>query len=356
MARQSLPPTNWAMPLGRRFYATQVGIWLVFAVGSYASYYYAVAEEYRIGMLRWDVVRLVTGILITSGIAHCIVRTLERGARPKRVVVLSLVSSVPLAGGWLLLLFAIGRMVGRGRRMPDRYIAPWLVEHSMILLAWTACFLAIVLWRRSIALERETFAIRDRAQRAKLEALSHQLRPHFLFNSLNSLRSLIDADNERAREMVTRLSEFLRYTVQSGPGDMVSLGEEIEALERYLDVERERFEDSLDFALDVSADAARTRVPELLLLPLVENAVTHGLTHTREDIEILLDARVSDDRLQIRVSNRGTLDPVSSNGAGTGLENVRRRLELHYPGDHRLSIDEEGDRVTAHLDLPVQTA
>ena len=336
--------------------AFQVVVWVVYGAIGYAFWYFAVEPEKRLGMLRWEIVRLTGGILLTTLIAHVVVRLLERGVRPRLLAGFALGSSVLLAGPWLLLILGVGWALGRGRGMPARAVGPWMTENGVVLLAWTAGFLAILFWRRSLALERESFAMRDLAQQAKLEALTYQLHPHFLFNSLNSLRALIDDDNPRAREMVTRLAEFLRYAVRSRPGEFVELGREVEALERYLDIERQRFDEQLAFELYVEPAASQVRVPELLLLPLIENAVTHGLAETSGRIEVFLEARRRGERLDLRISNSGTLGAVSSNGAGVGLDNVRRRLELHYPDDHELSIRQEGGRVTACLDLPVEAS
>jgi two-component system LytT family sensor kinase len=209
---------------------------------------------------------------------------------------------------------------------------------------------------------RATAAARD----AQLQMLAYQLNPHFLFNTLNSLRALIDEDRLRAREMVTALSRFLRYAIVERPMHLSPLGEEVEALEGYLAIESIRFEDRLDVAVDVSAEAAACLVPAFLLNPLVENALKHGVPDGGTGpLRVRVAGRIAaPDRLVLTVENTGQLAPSAMDGAHpagddtasdrtqVGLRNVRARLIHLYPDAHHFTITQKGDWVRVVVDVP----
>jgi hypothetical protein len=236
------------------------------------------------------------------------------------------------------------------------------VYNTLTLLAWSMLYMAL-LYRGALREQRE-HALRaaTQAREAQLQMLAYQLNPHFLFNALNSIRAMIDEDRARAREMVTQLAVFLRYSLLERPLHLAPLGEEVETLRGYLAIESIRFEDRLEVRIEVDPRAAECFVPAFLLNPLVENALKHG---DGEPLHVRLHARVAGDRLRIRVENSGSLaageapareprDGADGRllGGGIGLRNVRARLGHHFPGDHRLEIEERGGWVAASLDVP----
>lgn len=203
---------------------------------------------------------------------------------------------------------------------------------------------------------RDAQASRDLVRSARLEALQYQVRPHFLFNLLNTLAYLIRTDPMRARELTLDLSEFLRYTL-ADPNEQTSLGAEIEQLERYIDLERARFGEGLRFKVDCAEDLRdQILVPPLILQPLVENAIRHGAREGKVEVRIevvLREPSSQPDTLVIRVLDDGPGPPAASerekevrrSGArgsdargGVGLQNVRERLERFYRGRARLEL------------------
>jgi signal transduction histidine kinase len=194
---------------------------------------------------------------------------------------------------------------------------------------------------------------------AQLAALKMQIHPHFLFNTLNSIAALLHEDVEAADRMITRLSDFLRITLQSSATSVVTLGEELVFLQAYLDIERVRFADRLMVEMTIAPDVMDAQVPNLILQPLVENAVRHGISKQIAMGHLQIDARRRDERLLIRIDDNGPGKP-NGNGSskqrptgGVGLANTRARLEQFY-GDFEFDIVNRTDRdgTTVILNVP----
>jgi len=205
------------------------------------------------------------------------------------------------------------------------------------------------------------------ARDAQLRMLSYQLNPHFLFNTLNSIRALINEDRQRAREMVTALSGYLRYALVERPLHVALLEEEVASVRGYLAIEQVRFEERLDARMEIEPAALRCEVPAFLLNPLVENALKHGAAGTAgAPLVLRVAARlVEPDRLRLVVENTGGWDggrtPAAAAGesddglpGGIGLANVRARLAALYPAEHRIEIEEADGRVRVVVELPAR--
>jgi LytS/YehU family sensor histidine kinase len=206
--------------------------------------------------------------------------------------------------------------------------------------------------------EQELRASRLEAElaRAELQALRRQLHPHFLFNTLNAISALMHRDVKAADLMLARLSEFLRTAIESDGAQEVALGRELELLERYLEIEKVRFRDRLTVRMDVAPDALSARVPSLVLQPLVENSIRHGIGN-RRGAGVLEVRAVRDDgslRLSVRDNGVGMSDAAVE---GVGLSNTRARLEQLYGPHHTFelrNIPEGGLEVT--LAIPFRPA
>ncbi len=190
------------------------------------------------------------------------------------------------------------------------------------------------------------------AREAELRALRAQLNPHFLFNSLNSINALVASDPEGARRMCEGLGDFLRRTLALGARDDVALGEELELVDRYLGIERVRFGERLRVRHDCAPEALACRVPPLLLQPLVENAVKHGVAALVEGGTIVIRARLAGGRLVLTVENPVDRDAPARSGANLGLENVRRRLHAFGAQEARLRAESDEERFLVTLALP----
>jgi two-component system LytT family sensor kinase len=193
------------------------------------------------------------------------------------------------------------------------------------------------------------------AQSAQLQMLRYQLNPHFLFNSLNSIRALINEDQKTSREMISELSEFLRYSLVTKNYSEVPLSHELEAMQHYFSIEKKRFEEKLEVNFDINREAEKYPVLSFILHPLVENAVKYGMMTTVMPLRIRITANVIDGSLFLKVSNTGKwISPGDGNNessTGTGLRNISTRLENAYPGKHKLDIGQIGDSVVATIEL-----
>jgi len=224
----------------------------------------------------------------------------------------------------------------------------------LYLLSAIAHYLFLA-FQASHAAERRVLETEVTAREAEVRALRAQLNPHFLFNSLNSINALIGSDPEGARRMCERLGDFLRRTLSLGARDDVSLGEELELVDRYLGIEQVRFGERLQIEHAVDPDAAMCRVPPLLLQPLVENAIKHGIQDLIEGGAVRIEARVDGGALRVVVDNPVDADAPSRRGEGVGLDNVRRRLAAFGERDAMLKSERKGDRFRVTLVLPVRT-
>ena len=253
-------------------------------------------------------------------------------------------------------------------QFPREWVLDGALEHCILpLFGWSLVHLGV---QHNAALrEQREQALRAvaAARDAQLRMLAYQLNPHFLFNTLNSIRALINEDRQRAREMVTALSGYLRYALVERPLHTALLEEEVQSVRRYLAIERVRFEERLDARMDVEPAALRCEVPAFLLNPLVENAVKHGAAGTAgAPLVLRVEARlVEPDRLKLVVENTGrwavarTTSPDAGEAGddlpgGVGLTNVRARLEALHPGDHRIDIEESDGRVRVMVELPAR--
>jgi two-component system, LytTR family, sensor kinase len=195
------------------------------------------------------------------------------------------------------------------------------------------------------------------AAEAELKALRAQINPHFLFNALTSIAYLIGASPRRALETLMRLTALLRGVLRSD-GEFTTLGREVELVEHYLDIERARFEERLRVRIDVPSSLGNVRVPALILQPLVENAVKHGIGPSTAGGEVeVVATRRGDESVCVLVRNNGAPladSPVSAPGRHIGLDNVERRLKGHYGGAVSLSLRSSGDGWTvAEMTLPI---
>ena len=190
--------------------------------------------------------------------------------------------------------------------------------------------------------------------------LRYQLNPHFLFNTLNSISTLVLLKHtERANAMLSRLSSFLRYSLAETKA-LVSVAQEVEALKLYLDIEKMRFEDRLRVSFQVEPPAHVALVPSLLLQPLVENAVKYAVTPLEEGADIRVHAKQRDGRVLITIADTGPglISPSTARrGSGVGLANIRERLAQTYGEDHRLELRANLPRgLVVTIDIPFQPA
>jgi signal transduction histidine kinase len=238
---------------------------------------------------------------------------------------------------------------------------PWRYQYSVpmilvmeecscggLMFGWLCLYFFYHLFDRLNRSEIERFRLMSAVKEAELRALKSQVNPHFIFNSLNSLRALIDEDPPRARKAVTQLANLLRYSLQSGQLETVPFEDELDIVNDYLALEQVRHEERLRLRLDIAPDALQLRIPPMLLQTLVENAVKYGISPRPEGGEIAIVARNSDGALRIQVSNPGRIEGNGqASSTGVGLHNAAERLRLIF--GERATLKLRSDRDPAHV-------
>jgi hypothetical protein len=316
-------------------------------------------------LLAWSVLAILLALLVLqperAGIAEALLLTvpptiayafvclaawypvrampLERG-RTGRLVATHAFAAVALSALWVMVVGMWARSVGATLSI-DR-LAAFFVTGALLYL------LSVVFHYLLAGLERE-LEVRMLARDAELKALKAQLDPHFLFNSLNSISSLCGSNPASARTLTTLLAEYLRKSLRIGSAESISLSEELELVSSYLAIERIRFGSRLEVAQDIQEGVRGTRVPPLLLQPLVENAVKHGIAHLVEGGVVQIAAARDGERARITVENPCDPDRPQQRGENIGLANTRRRLEMF---DGWMEIADAPDRFRVTLWIP----
>jgi two-component system sensor histidine kinase AlgZ len=202
--------------------------------------------------------------------------------------------------------------------------------------------------------ERRAFELRILAREAELKSLKAQLDPHFLFNSLNSISALTTLDPAKARQMCLLLADFLRKSLAMGVKPFISLEEEISLASSYLAVEQVRLGPRLAVEKRIEHGSAHCRIPPLLLQPLVENAVHHGISTLLEGGLIRIESRRKGNRLRVTIENPVDSDLPTQPKKGIGLENVRSRLAMLYDSEARVHVQRDDRSFRVELSLPIE--
>jgi signal transduction histidine kinase len=309
-------------------------------------------------------------LVITGFVVTLILRSLYRRARAQSRTPLAsalLIFSLSFAGAAIWreiqnLLFQVYASVAISGNVAVRLVAiplGALLYDGFVLFAWSLLYYGVNDW---VELERQ----RERAtkaeamaQAARLCALQSQLEPHFLFNTLNAISTLVvEGQNSAAASMIARLSDFLRLSLDATETPEISVAEELEFVRRYLEIEQVRFGDRLKVAIDVPADAMHGLVPALVLQPLVENAVKHGVLPREKGGSVTVTVTRNNGTLQLRVADDGPGLPVGAPVArAVGLSNTAARLAELYADKASFSLDSSpGGGVTATMEIPFRTA
>lgn len=195
--------------------------------------------------------------------------------------------------------------------------------------------------------------LRTLVKESELNLLKSQINPHFLFNSLNSISSLILSNPEEAQEMIHRLSDFIRYSLKHRENEYVSLEEEIGRMKDYLAIEKVRFGEKLLYNIETSEECYKVEVPTMILQPLIENAIKHGVYESLEPVEIEFNCSLEDGFLNLQIIN--DFDPVhpARKGTGVGLKNVAERIRLGYDSKGSILWRIDGKKFVVSMSIPI---
>lgn len=231
---------------------------------------------------------------------------------------------------------------------------------ASVMLVWSAIYFGIKYYLLNQEEKRRYLTLMSQAHEAQLKMLRYQLNPHFLFNTLNAISTLIlDRDSDTANTMVTKLSHFLRYSLDNDPMQQVTVAQEIESLKLYLDIEKVRFEERLSLQFEVAPGVQNALMPSLLLQPLVENAIKYAISTAIHGGCIAVSAQREGGRLVLQVADDGPgidLDyPPSSGRAGVGLVNTQERLQELYGTDQKFELlKSQPHGLTVRIAVPLE--
>ncbi len=305
------------------------------------------------GALSWSTAAGLAGPLALLYAFVCLTpwylcRVLPLGAtHPAKIAVEHLGSAVLATGLWVAAAQLLGRIFDASAGA--QAVTPYLTAVGLLLYCLSVALHYVLLAMRA---SREA-AIQ--ARDAELRALKAQINPHFLFNSLNSIAALAVKDPPQARQMCILLSDFLRRTLGLGEKASISWEEEIQLVGAYLDIERIRFGERLRVEMQVDGACGQCQVPPLLLQPLVENAVKHGIATMVDGGTIRVNSRLEEGLLQVFVENGYDADAPAPRRQGLGLRNVRNRLETSFGSAARLTTGTEDSIFRIEMILPCQT-
>jgi hypothetical protein len=339
------------------FWALHVGGWLSYAIAQTVG---AWMYDKPIGHLRVLAVLIGAGFVISTALRY-VYRPLW--GRPIWTVVAGVLASCYVAALlWRLCInYAWYRFVEDEMNfvtLQDMFGG--VIVSSYVMLCWSSLYFGIKFYEGFLKEREATLKAAALAQEAQLRMLRYQLNPHFLFNTLNAISTLIlDNQNRTANHAVTRLSDFLRYTLDQDPMKKVTVRQELDALNMYLNTERLRFGERLRLEFAVEDAALGALVPSLLLQPLIENAVKYAVSPREDGGTIRVEGRVRDDMLELVVADDGPglQDGMSLNhGCGVGLRNTRERLAVLYGPRHRFAALDAQPGVRVEIALPLERA
>lgn len=221
--------------------------------------------------------------------------------------------------------------------------------------AWAGFYVGYHIQSRLGELQLHRAEEQSAARHAALQALRAQVNPHFLFNSLNTLRALIDENPTQAREVVTQLAQLFRAALETDATPLIPLESEWTTVQAYLSIESTRHEARLRVTAAVEPAALSAKVPPFLLQTIVENAVKFGIAPREEGGEVRIDARLTDEGLVVEVSNPGPLVPPPAESTGVGLANARARLRLLFEERAELTLTERDGLVVARIVIPQES-
>ncbi len=283
-----------------------------------------------------------------------------RGTSAAKALITHLATAAVSASLWSAAAMGLAGVLGRGGLFPGAeerlrgQLGLLIAAGALLYLLAVAVHYLLVAFEASREADRRSLRAEVEAREAELRALRAQVDPHFLFNSLNSISSLITTDARGARAMCVQLGDFLRASLGLGMRATVTLAEELETLELYLSLERTRFGSRLEVDLEIDDTSRACPVPPLVLQPLVENALKHGISTLLEGGAVHISARRRPGRLSLVVENPFDPEVPERSGSGIGLANLRQRLHSLYGPEARLRAGADGDTFRVEVGLPIE--
>lgn len=345
------------MSSGRLFWIMNSSGWLALSVLTYFSLSLPYSQ-FELSYFAHNISQSVVGLLLTLPLRWCF-KSLWSWPVAQRFI-LAVIATIFFSMLWAVLRLLLFMLMTQEQNLWADY-GGWVFPSIFVFFTWSALYHGIKYYQL-LQQQREAMLVLESQQRqralqlvrakaevkdAQLQLLRYQLNPHFLFNTLNSVASLVSAERtEDAKTMLSRLGDFLRYSLDAGEDMLIPLDKEFWALSQYLMIEQVRFSDRMTLKLDVPANLESLLVPNMLLQPLAENAIKYAIAPSESGGTIRVSAQLKDSRLVLSVEDSGserlgvssdTLE-LSESGAGIGLRNTRERLKNLFSNDFELLV------------------
>lgn len=343
------------------FVASCIGVWIAWMLITYTERIYYAENPADVALL-WAKIRSIQALngLWASLLLFMVYQRILKKASELRFTAKA-ACVIALTYLWSLGLVLINMTIYRYFFDKPPLMLDWerylIIAFSkfFIILGLSILFFLIYHWKELQNQREKTLTAIAIANEAQLQMLRYQLNPHFLFNALNSIRTLVYENAQKADRMITDLAEFLRSTLTEENSHKATFSEEIDIIGRYLEIQKIRFEDKLKTNVSIQKEALEVKIPCFLVHPLVENAVKYGLATSPPPLELEIAGHYQDGTLRIKVSNTGRLShPNTCPGNGTGLKNVQQRLNHFYPDRSSLNISEASGWVTAEIRIRME--
>jgi hypothetical protein len=347
-ARVGWPPTRSFAIQRLSFWSLQFGGWGLSLLFPFVIWMTDTIADPSLIWLSFS--RPISGFLVTMALRPYCSKIFQRGADPYLLMPVLVFASIAI--GWAEL--KAGCWLTQLAHLPDVPKQIWvgiLVYRSVTLLIWLLLYFGIKSFLRHSEIEREF-------KQSEIRLLRSQVNPHFLFNALTTIMA-VRKEEEKVALVTQSLADYLRFSLNQEEEDQVShpLGQELDALEDYLQVERIRFEKNLETRMDATAEARAARVPSALVQPLLENAIKYGQQTSPLPLRIAITAGLSGGKLHLTVENSGHwIQPDPARPFGIGITNLRKRLQLLYGDEAQLSFEHTEARVKAEVSIPIQAA
>jgi two-component system, LytTR family, sensor kinase len=274
----------------------------------------------------------------------------------KKIIPRILIASFVVALIIYIPVYGSGYLLGVERE--EKHLTAAIIASTLnitsVMLVWSLIYFAIHYFENSKKAEIETLIFEAAVKDFELKTLKAQLNPHFMFNAMNSIRALIEEDPQNAKDAITKLSNLMRYTLKIERTETVSLAEELKTIQDYLDLEKIRFEERLNYNIKSTPDADRVEIPPMMVQTLVENGIKHGISKITAGGEVDVEAKVSNSNLIVEIRNTGKFDEEAlKNSSGFGVSNTKHRLSLLYGENASLTLtNENNNTVLTKLKIP----
>jgi len=345
-----------------RFWINQLILWVLYAIASSLVRLTYTHHEYDGPDTAMIIINTMLGFGVSSILGY-FYHSLSL-CRAGRNLLIAVVASAGFAFIWTFSSNWIYSLIDPVR-WQDAHFSIYLIgvlNASFILLCWSAGYFSFKYYKQSRDQREAMSGLKIQAQQAKLQMLRYQINPHFLFNTLASISALIrDGENNAADEMLSRMSDLLRLTLKSSPVDMVTLEEELRILDMYIEIEKVRFGDRLQYKCVADDASLPVLVPSLILQPLVENSIKYVIAGSQQGGEINLTVAVQGNRMIIKLTDSGKpcdqpMIGVKGGSTKLGLKNVQQRLINIYEQDHEFTIGEsKTGGFTVEMNIPAYT-